>query len=48
MATYVYLDLNGLRKYDSLIKAYIADGDAKAIKFAKKCGIDTRGLYAKR
>ena len=35
MATYEYLDLNGLRKYDSLIKAYIADGDAKAIKFAR-------------
>ena len=35
MATYTYLDMNGLRTYDGLIKQYISDADALAIKFGK-------------
>lgn len=33
MATYTYLDINGLSKYDELIKSYIGTGDAQAIKY---------------
>lgn len=35
MATYTYLDMNGLRTYDGLIKQYIGAADAKAIKYGK-------------
>lgn len=35
MATYTYLDMNGLSTYDGLIKQYIGAADAKAIKYGK-------------